>query len=197
MQIATFHGDARAPGNALDRELALFIEQAAARGDRCERLRLAKDRTIPILLPYIDVTGASATTSCATMRSMSPFSSSEATPRLRSSAPRSGSTGAWPRTCRASLSGSKQSGFPEAGQCYAVEHGLELLGLGSTGRFDPKALRKLAGPDWTSRRRIPLLSLGMRGGATPYWNRLLKSNGAFTRRFDRSFESTRGVGEKP
>jgi hypothetical protein len=115
MQIAIFDGDARAPGSALDRELALFIEQAAARGDRCERLRLASlklhqcvgcfdcwvktpgrcrlrddggqlvaalvradlvvfaapmrmgfvvsllkranDRSIPVLLPYIDVTG--------------------------------------------------------------------------------------------------------------------------------------------
>ena len=123
-----------------------------------------------------------------------------------------------------------QSGFPEAGQCRAVEHWLELFAkrlgarhlgtivkggvegiqamprwmtrrlfrrvealgrsLGSTGRFDPKALRKLAGPDFTSRWRIPLLKLGMRIGATPYWNRLLKGNGAFARRFDRPFEST-------
>ena len=69
---------------------------------------------------------------------------------------------------------------------------IEGLGhsLGSTGGFDPKALRKLAGPDWTSRWRISLFRLGVRLGATPFWNRLLKGNGAFARRFDRPFEST-------
>lgn len=41
MRIAIFDGDARARGSALDRELTLFIEQSAVRGDRCERLRLA------------------------------------------------------------------------------------------------------------------------------------------------------------
>ena len=41
MRIANFDGDARGPGSALDREITLFIEEAAACGDRCERLRLA------------------------------------------------------------------------------------------------------------------------------------------------------------
>ena len=41
MRIAIFDGDPRAPGTALDRELSACTEQAVARGDRCERLRLA------------------------------------------------------------------------------------------------------------------------------------------------------------
>ena len=41
MRIAIFDGDPRVPGSLLDRDLIAFTEQAVARGDRCERLRLA------------------------------------------------------------------------------------------------------------------------------------------------------------
>jgi NAD(P)H-dependent FMN reductase len=70
----------------------------------------------------------------------------------------------------------------------------EQLGrnLGQSDRLDPKALRELAGPDWTSHWRLPFFKLWTRFGAAAYWNGQLKSNGAFARRFDRPFETTAG-----
>jgi len=64
--------------------------------------------------------------------------------------------------------------------------------LGEGDRLDPKALRKLAGPDWTSRWRLPFFKPWTRFGAAAYWNGQLKSNGAFARRFDGPFKSTAG-----
>ncbi len=42
MRITVFDGDPRGRDSALDRELTAFCAQATARGDRCERLRLAE-----------------------------------------------------------------------------------------------------------------------------------------------------------
>jgi multimeric flavodoxin WrbA len=42
MKIAIFDGDPRGRGTPLDVELGALLEQAKARGDRCERLRLAE-----------------------------------------------------------------------------------------------------------------------------------------------------------
>jgi hypothetical protein len=66
---------------------------------------------------------------------------------------------------------------------------IERIGyqLGASDRLDPKALRALAGPDWTSRWRLPFLKPWIRLGAGFYWDGQLKSNGAFERRFERPF----------
>jgi len=42
MRIAIFDGDPRGRGTALDQAVTAFAEQAAANGDRCQRLRLAE-----------------------------------------------------------------------------------------------------------------------------------------------------------
>ena len=69
---------------------------------------------------------------------------------------------------------------------------IEELGrdLGVTGRLDPSKLRRLAGPDRMSRWRLPFFGLLIRMTGAAHWNRELRSNGAFARRFDRPFDIT-------
>jgi hypothetical protein len=66
---------------------------------------------------------------------------------------------------------------------------IERMGhdLGTSDRLDPKALRELAGPEWTRRWRLPFLKPWIRLGAATYWDGQLKANGVFERRFDRPF----------
>lgn len=64
--------------------------------------------------------------------------------------------------------------------------------LGANDRLDPKALRDLAGPDWTPRWRLLFSKPWIRLNAAAYWNGQLKSNGAFARRFDRPYADPAG-----
>jgi hypothetical protein len=69
---------------------------------------------------------------------------------------------------------------------------MEAVGrsLGATDELDAALLRDLAGPDWFVGWRRPVLNLVVAAGANPFWNRLLKKNGAYARRFDRPWEAT-------
>ncbi|MFH0902776.1 MAG: hypothetical protein V2A73_19265 [Pseudomonadota bacterium] len=69
---------------------------------------------------------------------------------------------------------------------------LEGMGrsLGRDDRLDQDALRALAGPDWPNSWRSSIIRAVIRWASTPYWNRALKRNGSYERRFDRPYEST-------
>ena len=60
--------------------------------------------------------------------------------------------------------------------------------LGATDRLDPETLRDLAGPDWFTGWRRPLLSLATAAWANPFWSLTLRKHGAHARRFDRPHE---------
>ena len=66
---------------------------------------------------------------------------------------------------------------------------LERIGrtLGRTGALDARELRELAGPEWWTGLRRPLLRFFSWLGARMYWNRKLQQNGAYERRFDRPY----------
>ena len=60
--------------------------------------------------------------------------------------------------------------------------------FGRSGRFDPLLVEKLAQPVRYKGIGILLAVLGAKIGDLFYWNRLLKANGAFARRFARPYE---------
>ena len=60
--------------------------------------------------------------------------------------------------------------------------------LGTTDRLDPEMLRELAGPDWFTGWRRPLLHLATVAWANPFWSLNLRKHGAYTRRYDRPHE---------
>ena len=56
--------------------------------------------------------------------------------------------------------------------------------FGATGRFDEKILRQLAKPEKLSKVQFKIFKYA---GETFYWNKLLKKNSAFEKRFDQPY----------
>jgi hypothetical protein len=178
MHIVIFDGDPRPRGTALDAALLLYAAEVVAKRHRCERVRLA-DLTFHecvgcCLLGAVRIPGFPEPGQSRAIEHWLGLFAKRLGARPIGTIVKGGLFGLQTLPARKTR---------EILQCF------EELGrqLGASDRLDPKVLRKLCGPDWFPRWLHPVVRLVLSLSDDGSWNRKLKANGAFARRYDQPY----------